>query len=69
MSHKGSPGIVEWVAYPLSLGSSLPRNRTRVSRTGGGFFTNRATREAHLSLNLTPNLFVTKKKKRKEKKR
>ena len=66
LSHKGSPGIVEWVAYPFFRGSSLPRNRTRVSRNGGRLFTNRATREAHLSLNLTPNLFVTKKKKKKK---
>ena len=31
LSHKGSPGIQEWVAYPFSSGSSQPRNRTRVS--------------------------------------
>ena len=26
LSHKGSPRIVEWVAYPFSRGSSRPRN-------------------------------------------
>ena len=26
LSHKGSPRILEWVAYPFSSGSSLPRN-------------------------------------------
>ena len=26
LSHKGSPGILEWVAYPFSRRSSLPRN-------------------------------------------
>ena len=34
LSHKGSPSILEWVAYPFSTGSSLPRNRTRVSCIG-----------------------------------
>ena len=34
LSHKGSPSILEWVAYPFSSGSSLPRNRTRVSCIG-----------------------------------
>ena len=31
LSHKGSPKILEWVAYAFSRGSSQPRNRTRVS--------------------------------------
>ena len=39
LSHKGSPRIRKWVDYPFSSGSSLPRNRTRVSRIGGGLFT------------------------------
>ena len=30
LSHKGSPRILEWVAYPFSSGSSRPRNRTGV---------------------------------------
>ena len=46
LSHKGSPGILEWVAYPFCSGSFQPRNRTRVSCLTGGFFTNRAIREA-----------------------
>ena len=46
LSHQGSPRILEWVAYPFSSGSSPPRNRTRVSRIAGGFFTSWATREA-----------------------
>ena len=46
LSHQGSPRILEWVAYPLSSGSSQPRNPTRVSCIAGGFFTNWATREA-----------------------
>ena len=46
LSHKGSPRILEWVAYPFSGGSSRPRNRTGVSRIAGGFFTNWATWEA-----------------------
>ena len=28
LSHKGSPRILEWVAYPFSSGSSQPRNQT-----------------------------------------
>ena len=28
MSHKGSPRILEWVAYPFSSGSSQPGNQT-----------------------------------------
>ena len=39
--------ILEQVAYPFSSGSSRPKNWTRVSCIAGGFFTNRATREAH----------------------
>ena len=43
LSHKGSPRIMEWVAYQ---GSSWPRNQSRVSCIAGGFFTNWAMREA-----------------------
>ena len=39
LSHKGSPRIVEWLAYPCSSGSSQPRNQTRISDIAGGFFT------------------------------
>ena len=46
LSPKGSPRTPEWVAYPFSRGSSRPRNRTGVSCTAGGFFTNWAIREA-----------------------
>ena len=45
LSHKGSPRILEWVAYPFSRGSCWPRNRTRISCIAGGFFTSWATRE------------------------
>ena len=31
LSHKGSPRILVWVAYPFSSRSSRPRNQTRVS--------------------------------------
>ena len=40
LSYKGSPRILEWVAYPFSRGSSQPRNQTRVSCNAGRFFTN-----------------------------
>ena len=55
LSHKGSPRILEWVAYPFSRGSSWPRNQTRVSCILGRFFTNWAMREA-----LRPNYFLLK---------
>ena len=45
LSHKGSPRILAWVAYPFSSRSSWPRNWTRVSCIAGGFFTNWAIRE------------------------
>ena len=38
--------ILEWVAFPVSRGSSQPRDRTQVSCITGGFFTNWAIREA-----------------------
>ena len=50
LSHKGSPRILEWVAYPFSSGSSWPRNWTRISCTGGGFFTNWAPRGTHMNV-------------------
>ena len=40
MSHKGSPRMLEWVAYPFSRGSSRPRNQIRVPSIAGRFFTN-----------------------------
>ena len=46
LSYKGSPGILEWVAYLFSSGSSGPRNQTGVSCIAGRFFTNWAIREA-----------------------
>ena len=48
LSHKGSPRILEWVAHPLSSGSSPPRNWTGVSWIAGRFFINWAIREAKL---------------------
>ena len=51
LSHKQSPRILEWVAYPFSEGSSQPRNWTRVSCIAGGFFTNWAIRKAQVIRN------------------
>ena len=48
LSHKGSPRILDWVAYPCSSASYWPRNRTRVSCITDGFFTNWAISEAHI---------------------
>ena len=44
--HRGSPRILDWVAYSFSSGSSQPRNWTRISYIAGGFFTNWAVRKA-----------------------
>ena len=46
LSHKGSPRILEWVAYPFSSRSFWPRNRIGVSCISGSFLTNWAMREA-----------------------
>ena len=45
LSHKESPRILEWVAYPFSNRSFQPRNQTRVSCIAGRLFTNWAMRE------------------------
>ena len=50
LSHKGNPGILEWVPYPFSSRSSWPRNQTRVFCIAEGFFTNWAIREAQTIL-------------------
>ena len=42
--------ILEWVASSFSRGSSRPGNQTQVSYIAGRFFTNWATRKAHLEL-------------------
>ena len=41
---QGSPRILEWITYPFSKWSSLPRNQIRVSYIAGRFFTNWALR-------------------------
>ena len=43
LNHQGSPGILEWVAYPFSSRSSWPRNGTGVFCTAGRFFTSWGT--------------------------
>ena len=49
LSHKESPRILEWVAYPFSRGSSRPGNWTWVSCIAGGFFTNWAISSVQFS--------------------
>ena len=39
LSHKGTPRILEWVAYPFFSRCSQPRSWTGVFCTAGGFFT------------------------------
>ena len=41
-------GVLEWVAFSFSRGSSQPRDGTQVSCITGGFFTSWATREARI---------------------
>ena len=57
LSHQGSPRILEWVAYPLSSGSSQHRDQARVSCTAGGFFTSLATRCTVLPCPLQQSFF------------
>ena len=45
--------ILEWVAISFSRGSSLPRDRTQVSRVVGRRFTIWATREAQVLYNIS----------------
>ena len=51
LSHKGSPTILEWVAYPFPSELARPRNRTGVSCIADEFFTNWAIREAQNRMN------------------
>ena len=55
LSHKGSPRILEWVAYPFFSGSSPPRNWTRVCCIASRFFTNWTIREAPKKVIFTGN--------------
>ena len=52
LSHKGSPRILEWVAYPFSSRSFWPSNQTRVSCIAAGFFTNWAIGETQMCYKL-----------------
>ena len=52
--------ILEWVTFPFFRWSSRPRNRTRVSCTAGGFFTNWAIREAQQIKKLSGFFFLIK---------
>ena len=64
LSHKGSPGILEWVGYPFSSRSSQPRNQTQVSCIVSGFCTSWATRKAQeywsSCLSLIQGIFQTR---------
>ena len=53
LSHKGSPGILELVAYPFSSGSSWLRNRTGASCIASGFFNQLSYQGSTNSLNAT----------------
>ena len=46
LNQKGSPRILQWVAYPFPSRSSWSRNWTGVSCIAGRFFTNWTIREA-----------------------
>ena len=50
LSHKGSPRILAWVAYPFFCGSSRPRNWTGVFCIVGRFFTKWAIKKAWWNL-------------------
>ena len=50
LSHRRSPRILEWVAYPFSSRSSWPRDRTRISCIEGRFFTSWTAGKTTISL-------------------
>ena len=56
LSHKGSPRILEWVAYLFSSRSSWPRNYYSISCIVGGFFTTWAIREVYQKTNMEASL-------------
>ena len=58
LSHKGSPRVLEWVAYPFSSGAFQPRNQTGFFCIAGRFFNNWAIREAQIILNVKINRFI-----------
>ena len=49
LSHKGSPRILQWAAYPFSRGSPRPRIQTGISCIAGRFLTTWAISEALVS--------------------
>ena len=55
LSHKGSPRILEWVAYPFSSRFSWPKNQTEVYCIASGFFISWAIREAQTPQNKIQN--------------
>ena len=76
LSHKESPRILEWGAYPFSRRSSGPRNQTGVTCIGGEFFTHCAMREVgqwdlskdNLSIKIETHTLKNKKEQTKPKK-
>ena len=58
LSHKGSPRILKWVAYPFFSRSSWPRNRIRVSCIAGWFFTNWAIRKGQSEIHSVVSNFL-----------
>ena len=52
--------VLEWVAFPLSRGSSQPRDQTQVSHIAGRFFTSWATITTGKTIALTRQTFVSK---------
>ena len=50
--------ILEWVAFPFSRGSSLPRDCTQVFHIAGGFFTSWATRKPSLQRKKKKNSLI-----------
>ena len=59
LSHKGSPRILEWVAYAFSRVSSQPRNWTGVSCITGRFSTNGVIRKALVIWRLIQKMAVS----------
>ena len=56
LSHQGSLRILEWGAYPFSIGTPQPRDQSRVFCFAGEFFTSWAIQKAHLGHTAQNNL-------------
>ena len=58
LSRRGSPWVLEWVAYALSRGSSWSRDQARVSRTAGHSLPTELPGKPKLAVGLSDRFFL-----------